>query len=222
MYITLVFSYQRQKERRGCVNRLDLWKPLPYTLFESEMGPGSVIKFGAHLNERRQRMSQNLVKIFEYALNQEKTGMSFFEMSLQRMGIGAAMTAFKLIIEEEKSHIRFIDAILKNLRNEREVDYSHLESLALAPTDYFDDRSRSEFLERCVYESMIPDVTVFNTAWLIEKDLSEFYRGMAEKVQGPAADALRMLASWEKAHETFFREYRDKLTETYSKMPWGG
>ncbi|MBW1784521.1 MAG: hypothetical protein JRL30_27730 [Deltaproteobacteria bacterium] len=167
-------------------------------------------------------MDRNLVKIFEYALNQEKTGMSFFEISLQRMGIGAAVTAFNKIIEEEKSHVRFIDAILKDLRSEREVDFSDLEGLALAPTDYFDDRSRSEFLERCIYESMIPDVTVFNTAWLIEKDLSEFYEGMAEKVQGPPADALRMLASWEKAHEKFFREYRDQLTETYSKMPWGG
>jgi len=167
-------------------------------------------------------MNQNLIKIFEYALNQEKTGMSFFETSLQRMGIGAAVTAFKHIIEEEKSHVRFIDAILKNLRNEEVVDFSRMEGLALLPTNYFDDRSRSEFLEQCVYESMIPDVTVFNTAWLIEKDLSEFYHSMAEKVQGPPAEALKMLASWEKAHEKFFREYRDKLTETYSKMPWGG
>ena len=61
-------------------------------------------------------MGQDLIKIFEYALNQEKTGMSFFEMSLQRMGIGAAITAFKKIVEEEKSHVRFIEAILRNLR----------------------------------------------------------------------------------------------------------
>ena len=167
-------------------------------------------------------MGQDLIKIFEYALNQEKTGMSFFEMSLQRMGIGAAITAFKKIVEEEKSHVRFIEAILRNLRKEQDVDFSQLEGLVLVPTDYFDNRAKSEFLERCVYESMIPDVTVFNTAWLIEKDLSEFYQGVAEEVQGPAAEALKMLAAWEKAHERFFREYRDKLTETYAKMPWGG
>jgi rubrerythrin len=167
-------------------------------------------------------MSQNLIKVFEYALNQEKTGMSFFETSLQRMGIGAAVTAFKQIIEEEKSHVRFIDAILKDLRNDVGVDLSRLEGLFLPPTNYFDERSHSEFLERCVTESMIPDVTVFNTAWLIEKDLSEFYQGMAARAQGPSAEAFKMLAAWEKAHEKFFREYRDKLTEIYSKMPWGG
>jgi hypothetical protein len=31
-----------------------------------------------------------------------------------------------------------------------------------------------------------------------------------------------MLSDWEKAHETFFRKYRDKLNEVYAKMPWGG
>lgn len=69
---------------------------------------------------------------------------------------------------------------------------------------------------------MIPDVTVFNTAWLIEKDLSEFYADMADNTGGKAREALKMLSSWEKEHEKFFREYRDKLSETYSKMPWGG
>jgi len=71
---------------------------------------------GVHLNERRHEMGQDLIKIFEYALNQEKTGMSFFEMSLQRMGVGAAITAFREIVEEEKSHVRFVEAILTGCR----------------------------------------------------------------------------------------------------------
>jgi rubrerythrin len=166
--------------------------------------------------------NEKLIKIFEYALNQEKTGMSFFETSLTRMGVGAAVTAFKQIVEEEKRHIVFIESILRKLREDEAVDVSSLEKEVMAPTNYFDDRSRSEFLEKCLYESMIPDVTVFNTAWLIEKDLSEFYEKTSEKVDGPAAKALKMLASWEKSHEKFFKEFRDKLTETYSKMPWGG
>jgi len=45
---------------------------------------------------------------------------------------------------------------------------------------------------------------------------------MAGKTQGKPQDALKMLARWESEHERFFREYRDKLTETYSEMPWGG
>ena len=36
--------------------------------------------------------SKNLVRIFEYALNQEETGKSFFQISIQRMGMGAGGT----------------------------------------------------------------------------------------------------------------------------------
>ena len=165
---------------------------------------------------------RNMIRIFEYALNQEETGKSFFEASLKRMGFGAAAGAFKKIIEEEQRHIQFINTILDGLKSEEEVKAADLNSIALEPTNYFDDRSRSEFLEQCIHESMVPDVTVFSTAWLIEKDLSNFYEKMAQKASGELAKALHMLAQWEKAHERFFREFRDQLMETYSKMPWGG
>jgi rubrerythrin len=69
---------------------------------------------------------------------------------------------------------------------------------------------------------MVPDITVFSVAWLIEKDLTEFYERMANQTEGKPREALLMLAHWERGHERFFREYRDKLTEIYSKMPWAG
>jgi rubrerythrin len=166
--------------------------------------------------------NENLIKIFEYALNQEETGKAFFEHSLERMGIGAAISAFKRLIEEEERHILFISQILKDLKTGKEIKPAEIREMALEPTNYFDERAKSEFLEQCVEGSMVPDVTVFNTAWLIEKDLSDFYANMAQQTEGKAKEALVMLSNWEKEHEKFFREYRDKLSETYSKMPWGG
>jgi rubrerythrin len=166
--------------------------------------------------------NENLIKIFEYALNQEETGKAFFENSLQRMGMGAAISAFKRLIEEEQRHIEFINQILKDLREGEEINPSEIKKIVLEPTDYFDTRAKSEFLQQCIEGSMIPDVTVFNTAWLIEKDLSEFYANMAKSTEGKAKEAFTMLSNWEKEHEKFFREYRDKLSEIYSKMPWGG
>ncbi len=165
---------------------------------------------------------KNLIKIFEYALNQEETGKSFFEHSLQRLDIGAAVGAFKRLIKEEEKHIEFIHGILKGLREGSDIQLSALEEVVLKPTNYFDERAKSEFLQQCIEGSMVPDVTVFNTAWLIEKDLSEFYAKMANQTGGEAKEALLSLSRWEKGHEEFFREYRDKLTEVYSKMPWGG
>lgn len=164
----------------------------------------------------------NVQKIFEYALNQERTGMSFFQNSIERMGIGAAATALKRLVEEERKHISFIEGILKDIKQGNEIDLTMASDPLITPTNYFDARARSEFLEECVQGSMIPDVTVFNTAWLIEKDLSEFYETMAKKTEGKASNALTMLSAWEKEHEKFFREYRDKLSEVYAQMPWGG
>ena len=167
-------------------------------------------------------VNEKVVKIFEYALNQEKTGMSFFQHSLQRLAVGAAVTAFETLIQEEQKHIDFITRIINDLKADREIELSSMKDVIIEPTNYFDDRARSEFLEQCVEGSMVPDVTVFNMAWLIEKDLSEYYAKMAEQTQGKAKQALTMLSNWEKEHERFFREYRDKLSDVYANMPWGG
>jgi rubrerythrin len=166
--------------------------------------------------------NNGLIKIFEFALNQEYTGKSFFEASIGRMGYGAAISAFNRLIEEEDKHIEFISRILTNLYNEQEMDIPEAFTLESEVENYFDSRAKSEFLQQGITESMVPDVTVFNTAWLIEKDLSEFYGRMAKQTEGEARKSLEMLADWESAHERFFREYRDALTEAYSKMPWGG
>lgn len=163
-----------------------------------------------------------LIKIFEYALNQEQTGKSFFQLSLERMGYGAAVSAFKRLIEEEDKHIAYITSILEDLKTGSDISASTVKGVVMEPTNYFDDRARSEFLAQCVEGSMVPDVTVFNTAWLIEKDLSEFYDKMAHQTDGMAQEALAMLARWEKGHEAFFRTFRDKLSDAYSRMPWGG
>ncbi|MEE8315932.1 MAG: ferritin family protein [Syntrophobacteria bacterium] len=166
--------------------------------------------------------NENLIKIYEYALNQEQTGMSFFQTSIDRMGIGAAVSAFKRLVEEEEKHILFISRIIDNLKAGADIDIAKVQEFVMEPTNYFDERAKSEFLLQCLEGSMVPDVTVFNTAWLIEKDLSEFYENAARNTEGPASETFGMLARWEKAHEKFFKEYRDKLSAVYAGMPWGG
>jgi rubrerythrin len=165
---------------------------------------------------------EGLIKIFEYALNQEETGKAFFQNSRQRLGVGAAVSAFERLIQEEEKHVEFLNRLIANVKAGKKIGLADVEEVVLKPVDYFDARARSEFLEQCVEGSMVPDVTVFSLAWLIEKDLSEFYQAMAQKTEGEAKLALSMLADWESNHEKFFRQFRDALTETYARMPWGG
>jgi len=107
---------------------------------------------------------EKLIKIFEYALQQEETGKSFFQDSLQRMGVGAAISAFKRLIQEEEHHILFIKNILEGLRKGNPIELSVGKDLAIEPTNYFDERAKSEFLQQCLEGSMVPEVTIFNTA----------------------------------------------------------
>jgi rubrerythrin len=167
-------------------------------------------------------VDKNSIKIFEYALQQEETGKQFFQTSLQRMGWGSAVSAFKTLIKEEEQHILFIERILSNLKQGRLVELPGEKDALLQPSNYFEARAKSEFLQQCLEGSMVPEVTIFNTAWLIEKDLSEFYQKMADQTEGRVKEALQMLSSWGKVHEKLFREYRDRFDEIYSKMPWGG
>ena len=158
-------------------------------------------------------MNRKLVKIFEFALSQEKTGLAFFQSSLKRMGIGAAVSAFKRLIEEEEKHIAFITDILCRLEEDSELVLPDTDEANSEVGDFFDERARSEFLEQCLEGSMTPDVTVFNTAWLIEKDLSEFYSKMASQTDGKAKEALLMLSQWEKKHEEFLKESLESFDE---------
>ncbi len=87
---------------------------------------------------------------------------------------------------------------------------------------WFEDRARKEFLNQTLIESMIPDVAVLRTAFLIEHDLSEFYEMAAAKSDGKAQAAFTQLARWERGHEAFFKELHDKVFEEYTQMPWGG
>jgi rubrerythrin len=166
--------------------------------------------------------NENAIRIFEYALQQEETGKRFFQDSLKRMGWGSAVSAFEKLIKEEEHHILFIQRILGDLKQGRSVELRGSPGPSLEPTHYFDERAKSEFLQQCLEGSMVPEVTIFNTAWLIEKDLSEFYGKMANQTSGKTREALEMLSNWEKGHERLFREYRDKFDEMYSKIPWGG
>jgi rubrerythrin len=165
---------------------------------------------------------QSLIKIFEYALYQEETGKSFFQTSLNRMGWGAALSAFNQLIKEEEQHIVFINKILDGLKQGKADELQIVKDYATGKINYFDERAKSEFLQQQFYETMVPDVTVFNVAWLIEKDLSEFYDKMACQTDGAAREAFRMLSDWEKGHERFFREFRNKANEEYKYLCLGG
>jgi len=159
----------------------------------------------------------NLQKIYEYALQREKEGYQFFKSNAEKASHASAAGIFQKLADEELKHIKFIKALLEN-----PDDDSSASDAALLEDDWFEDRAQKELLDQTVIESMIPDVAVLRTAYLIEHDLSEFYEMAAEKSNGTAKAAFTQLAKWERGHESFFKELHDKVFKEYTEMPWGG
>lgn len=162
----------------------------------------------------------DLRKIYEYALQREREGKSFFQTNAERMSHAAATEIFHRLVEEEQKHIVFIESLLSTLDGEGKLDTSAASELTEG--GFFLQRAKSEMLDQTVMESMVPDLPILRMAYLIERDFSEFYEMAASKTEGDAKEALTMLAEWERGHERLFKELHDRIFEEYAQMPWGG
>jgi len=159
----------------------------------------------------------NVQKVYEYALQREKEGYGFFKSNADKANHATVAAAFKKLADEELKHISYIQGLIDS--EDKAVEKIENE---LTEDDWFESRAREELLEQSMIESMIPDVAVLRTAYLIEKDLSEFYESAAERAEGNAKKAFSHLARWERGHEAFFKELHDKVFKEYTEMPWGG
>lgn len=159
----------------------------------------------------------DLQKIYEYALQREEEGYQFFKSNADKSTHAAVAGVFQRLADEELKHIEYIKGLLNSADEKVETINAELNE-----DDWFEERAREELLDQTLIESMIPDVAVLRTAYLIEKDLSEFYEKAAKKSTGKGQKAFSQLAKWERGHESFFKELHDKVFEEYTQMPWGG
>jgi rubrerythrin len=161
----------------------------------------------------------NVRRIYEYALQREHEGKRFFQNNAERMSHAAAVGIFQRLANEEQKHITFIESLLRSLDGGESPFQGSSE---LEQEDRFSKRAESEMLDQTVIESMIPDVAILRTAYLIERDFAEFYELAAEQVEGEAKTALTALARWERGHERLFKDLHDRVFQEYAEMPWGG
>jgi rubrerythrin len=163
----------------------------------------------------------DLTKIYEYALQREHEGKRFFEQNAARFSHAAVVEAFQRLAGEEERHIRFLESLLAHLNAEGEQEPEAGETLQ--GEGLFAERAADALLDQTIIESMVPDLSVLRTAYLIERDFAEFYEQAAAQADDEAAQAaLQALASWERGHEHLFKQMHDKAFEEYAGMPWGG
>jgi len=159
-------------------------------------------------------------KVLNYALEREREGYAFFSGHAKKAQHASVVGMFERLANEERGHIRYIERLIAELTGDPLPE----EDPALAAHDasFFTERAASEMIEQTTAEAMVPDLPVLRMAFLIERDLSEFYSGMAQKAEGEAKVALEKLAGWEREHERLFKTLHDRIFAEYSGMPWGG
>jgi rubrerythrin len=157
-------------------------------------------------------------KVYEYALEREREGVQFFQSNAERMSHASAKGIFEQLAAEELMHIEFIEVKLQTLGKGPPVSTN----VELEGAGFFTQRAASELLDQTVMESMVPDLPILRMAYLIERDLAEFYSTMTEQAQGDVKEALQTLARWERTHEELFKHIHDSIFQEYMNMPWGG
>ena len=160
-------------------------------------------------------------KIYEYALQREHEGKRFFQENAERVQHAGVVGAFRRLAEEEQKHVRFIEGLLDALDEDQSTEPGDL-GAGEPDESFFSERAASEMLDQTVAESMVPDLSVLRMAYLIERDFVEFYESAAERAEGDAREALKMLARWERGHARYFKRLHDTAFEEYAQMPWGG
>jgi rubrerythrin len=163
----------------------------------------------------------DILKIYEYALRREHEGRDFFQSHAGKAGHAAAMGVFQQLAAEEEKHITFIQGLIAALETHGAEGLKVGEEMDKA--GFFSQRAEAEMMDQTLIEAMVPDLPALRTAYLIERDIAEFYETSAQGVDDEMAKkSLQMLARWERQHEKLFKGMHDKAFEEYTNMPWGG
>ncbi len=157
----------------------------------------------------------NLQKIYEYALQREQEGFRFFHSQAEKTSNANAAEIFRNLAQEELKHIKY----LRELMDSTEENAGSAE-IQLEKRDWFACRAKEELLEQDLVKSMKPEITVLRTAYLIERDLAEFYEMAARNSSGITNLAFKQLAKWEKEHEIFFKQLHDKIFCEVTEIVW--
>ncbi len=157
----------------------------------------------------------NLQKVYEYALQREQEGFRFFKKSAEKSTNAAAVEIFRRLAQEELKHIHYLREFM-----EIEDENGGPSEIQLSKKDWFTSRAKTDKLDEKLIESLTPDLSILRTAYLIERDLAEFYEMAARKSSGITNLVFNQLSQWEKEHEFFFKNLHDQIFQKYTELKW--
>lgn len=152
----------------------------------------------------------DLQNILKYAYEVEKRGEKLYIENAQEMKNEGARVVFEKLASMEAEHKRYIREFAVKVGVNLEVGEED-------SIEHFEKRF-NEVSPKSSLSSDLGDLAALRVAYLIEHDLSEFYRTAAAKADNEAAKKLlEDLAGWEDEHERMIREEYNEILE----KSWG-
>lgn len=158
----------------------------------------------------------DLRSIYDYTLRREYEGYEFLLQNAARMQNASAANLLRALAAEEEAHIKHVKALMAALEDATQ----EAPALDLEAEGAFAQRTGAELLDAGVLASMMPDVAVLRLAYLIERDMADYYEAMARRLDGQARETFARLAEWERQHAELFGRLHDTLFREYTGLDW--
>ena len=138
-------------------------------------------------------------QLLSNALQYERRIRDLYLSAMKTIDDHKGETIFKVLAEDEQSHIDFIEYSIDILRWQGEIDMTKLRS-SIPSKSFFDDQI--EKMKKKIPQQLLGDIKrVLNSALQLEIETTKFYEDAYEKTDGKVKEVFEKLVEIEKRHE---------------------
>lgn len=142
----------------------------------------------------------------------EIEGYKFYNSKAKEAKNKAVSDTFLKLAQMEKEHTEFIQKLMKELEEGREI--SEFPSNIEQTLQTFKREYEEQKIEKTTQEDDLMDLAALRLAYLIEKDFMEFYEKAAQKEpHEKVKKILEILKDWEEGHKKIIEEQIKAILE---------
>lgn len=139
----------------------------------------------------------------------EIEGYKFYHSKSKEVKSKAVETIFLNLAKMEKEHTEFIQHLMKEIEDGREITEFPANAQQTFKTEYEDQK-----IDKTTQEDDLMDLAVLRLAYLIEKDFMEFYEKAAQNEKNEKVrKILELLRDWEEGHKKIIEEQIKAIIE---------
>ncbi|MFN6992387.1 MAG: ferritin-like domain-containing protein [Fervidobacterium sp.] len=139
----------------------------------------------------------------------EIEGYKFYYSKAKEIKSKVVETIFLNLAQMEKEHTEFIQRLMKEIEEGREITEFPTNAQQTFKSEY-----EKQKIDKTTQEDDLMDLAVLRLAYLIEKDFMEFYEKAAQNEKDvKVKSVLELLRNWEEGHKKIIEEQIKAIIE---------